>query len=329
MVRVARTFDDEVIRCIRRWSRKLTASSNHVLDPKDLAGVCGLRAADPNVLERLWQIWFNPDPDRGGLKGLRAYLARLCRNAYTNELQKKFAAKRNDVSTLSLDYEYGDVAQSLAEHEYANHENSADDELGVVTLLDFLTADGDQAFYMRDVEEALNAEEYQIVLDLMADVPLREAAKDSETSKSGLGRKRAEVRSKLTAWLEKQKTTHQLRLVPSRNRVFGLRTTRPDRISPENVTGWNCSLLVQPFYVCDHLYPAGDELGTAHTFVNFDLPGAAPVPDRYGLCQRCRDLYWRKLTERLAVEIARLEHEVAREEAEDAVVRLATSGRRY
>jgi hypothetical protein len=285
-----KTFEDEVISSIRKWSRKLARSSNYVLDSKDLAGVCGLKAADPRVWEKLREIWFDPNPDRGGLKGLRAYLIKLCRNAYTNELAKKFAAKRNETDTLSLDFDY-----------------TPDDPVDSVTLLDFLTADDNEYFSMRDVREAFAPDEYKIVLDLLAGASLREMAEDGGQSKSSLGRKTAEVRSKLTEWLERQQATPWTRYVNPKNRIMGGRTLRPDRISEENANEWNDSLVIRPFYVCSHLYPAANDLG-ADIYQNFDLAGAVPQSDRYGLCQPCWEFYWRSLSEWLAAEVDRLEY---------------------
>jgi hypothetical protein len=309
-----------VIRCVRRRSWKLAASSYFVLDAKDLSGVCALKAADPRVLEKLQRIWLDPDPNHGGLKGLRSYLNKLCHNCYVNELQKTFAAKRNNVSTLSLDYEYGDVAQSLSEHEYANHTESADDESGVVTLLDFLTADGDQPFFMRDVQEAFTPDEYEIVLDLIAGASLREIAAESGKSKSGVGREAQKITAKLQQWVKEAEAAHQVRYVHPRNRVFGIRTTRPDRISEENANRWNDSLVISQLFVCRHLRPDDNDQGAPETFMNFDLAGAVPTADRYGLCAQCWSLYWLKSSEMLAAEIARLRHEIALEDVISGLV---------
>jgi hypothetical protein len=298
-----RTFDDEVIRCIRRWSRKLAASSNYVLDPKDLAGVCGLRAADTRVWEKLRQIYLDPELTRGGLRGLRAYIGRLCRNTYTNELAKKFAAKRCEtIRMVSLEFDY------------------TPDEEEAFTLLDLITADDTEAFSLRDVQEFLDPEEFKIVLDLMADTSIREMAKDSSQSKSSMGRKVQQTASKLKVWLEKVQATPQPRYINPKNRIMGGRTLRPDRISPENARCWNDSLIIRPFYVCSHLYPAANDLGTVDVYQSFDLAGAIPQSDQHGLCRQCWEMYWTKTSERLASEILRLESDLA---LEDAILRFA------
>jgi hypothetical protein len=260
------TFEKELMKCIGYWASRLAWDSKGVVSEQDLRGVFGLKLFE--LYPKLHEVFSN-------MKVFRKYIAVVCQNEYKDHLASHFTQKNNVAMTSSTEFEI------------------PDSEGGFVKMIDLLqTDDVGEVFTLQDIKQMVTAEEYRIVLDyFVAGTSLRELVAEDGGSKSKLGRVTKELKLKLAGYLQ--------------NRTPMMRSsTRPDRIRPDVVEGWNGrnGIDIQPFFVCEHLRAAVMVVGS-QPLVDFALVGAAHVTDRYGLCAACWRWYWMDLMGKLQARI--------------------------
>jgi hypothetical protein len=283
-----KTFEDQIKDTIRFWCWRL----NDHRRSADLEQACWLRVIRPETWTKLQEIWENPDPEYGGVRGVSRFLSDLCTNAFLDEQRRRSAGKRIPEKCL---VSLSDLVPS---------KNPEDPETGD-TLEDYVTGDkggGYQAFLLADLRDGLTSEEFRIINEILAGYSVRELAARLNYPRNTTARIRSAVIAKVKSQIEQLRCKPRPALVtiPLLSRA----TYRPDRISRENLEAWSGGPNVTLFHVCDHASGNGD------LYQDFTLPGATQGTGRYGLCRACWFYYWRKLTKQLERDMFRLADEI-------------------
>ncbi len=249
---------------------------------EDLETICLLKAFAPKARTKLEEIWRNPDPENGGVRGVSKFVSVVCTNTFRDE-HRRLSVRSPELLGVELDKPV---------------EPQEDDDPDAPPRLtdvwsDDLSAES-QSFECSDLKDVLPPNEYLLVVEYSAGDTVREIAEKSGTSKSAVERAVQRAREKVKSWREEQKTKPRPYLTPL---IWRGRTLRPDRISTENLEHWLDSFKVVPFIVCPHVGHPDD------MYQSFDF-GGVPLNGHYALCRACWVVYLGSLTEHLGQDLA-------------------------
>ncbi len=314
-------LEDQIRRAVGYWCNKLVQSQFTYKLPTDfqadLEAMCWLKVLQPKVWDKIREIWFSPDPNRGGVRGVSKFLSVLCTNTYIDEYRKaKWEPSLDELANTRASFEKGDEP---------------------MTLLDIITHEESEEstpFLFSDLQEMLTPEEYEFALEYyIKGATFRDMAADRGRSKSAIDRWEKRIREKVESFIEQAKAVPRpVRHAALPYRPLFTRPVRPDRISAENREHWqDVTRSMTPFYsplaeppaevpfrLCGNEYCQNGNLlratveavqgadGDWYTYgLRYSRAAARELLEieETGLCTICYLDYWRSLMEQIEADL--------------------------
>jgi DNA-directed RNA polymerase specialized sigma24 family protein len=210
---------------------------------EDVIAQTWIKILAPRVKATIIKIWADPDPSRGGFKGVTKFVSVL-ETRTAQDLYRKNRIRWGEIIGTSLQ----EVFQTT--HDDGGSESSSA-TMGNIFLSD---ERGFQAFSLDDLKSIMSDSEFELFKASLDGAAYRELATEFGVSKSTVGRTVQAAFAKAQAWIEElkhanpEKTSAHKTPCPS-PAVFGTRASlRPNNISRENLAAFAPNFNVVPFH---------------------------------------------------------------------------------